>query len=428
MDGSGIIQVRKLPKSERDMICIECMHLATLKKYISGFGLFSTCKYCNKESMCIKEASMIDYISARVRESFRVIEELSSYEQGAFWFAGKDLSVLSYWEILGDNYDLGVDEFVVELVARLEDEFAKNEDGKEQLYILDDGTLEFNKYEHEWERFVQDVHHKHRFFNDSAKAFLDSLFEFACAGDNLKEELVTFLKPSDVLFRARKVSDASKILEFEIEPGKKLGPAPELLAGSQRMTPTGISAMYCAFEVETCLSEIRSVTGDVVVVGAFNPKSEMAFLNLKKLEELARFDKHPFEEGYVRASHAYSFLKGLIFKLSKPKGTNDDFSYISTQVVFEYLRIKFGRQISGVIFPSVQTGLEGTNIVIFPECALIESGDKAGEASGGGEATLAFKEDSIEVHVITAVLTNSTKYPAIMDFEIRDMLAAVTKG
>jgi hypothetical protein len=58
----------------------------------------------------------------------------------------------------------------------------------------------------------------------------------------------------------------------------------------------------------------------------------------------------------VEALHLKVFLGSLVKKMSRPKARNDELSYLSTQVVFEYLRLRFGRQVDGSVFPSVQTG------------------------------------------------------------------------
>lgn len=36
-----------------------------------------------------------------------------------------------------------------------------------------------------------------------------------------------------------------------------------------------------------------------------------------------------------------------------------------------YLRLQFGKQVDGLVFPSVQTGEVGTNVVLFPEASVI---------------------------------------------------------
>lgn len=409
------------------MICINCVHMESFKRFVVKEGEFGKCGYCAGDSVCISKELMFDYVGERFSESFRVLDELSQYERGMFFHGSDLLPIKMYWEILQEEYDLGVEPFVEDLLGYLEDDYAKDEEGNDQLYALDDGSLEANSFEESWKIFVSKVHHEHRFFNDGAKRFLDSIFQFACDGDSLKPDLITVLSDSDSLFRARKADSFGKLKKLAENPAQELGPAPNILAGSQRMTPSGISAMYCAMDRSTCLSEIRAVTGDLVLSAEFSPITILRFLNLRKLEVIARFDLNPFDEGFARASHAYQFLKGLIFKLSKPKGGGDEVAYISTQVVFEYLRIRFHKQVSGIVFPSVQTGGVGTNVVLFPECTVIappgysienEDPNRQDDPWSSPLPTIRYKENSAKVHKIKAVITESQDYADATDYYV----------
>lgn len=94
-------------------------------------------------------------------------------------------------------------------------------------------------------------------------------------------------------------------------------------------------------------------------------------LDLTKLDLVEPPDLSLLDEGYRETMHLKTFVSSLVKKMSKPRGRNDDLSYLSTQVVFEYLRLKFSLQVDGLIFPSVQTGEAGTNVVLFPEACII---------------------------------------------------------
>ncbi|WP_434726837.1 RES family NAD+ phosphorylase [Pseudomonas sp. Je.1.5.c] len=373
---------------------------------------------------------VFEYLGERIKESYRVFEELSELERGMFFHGSDKVPMVEYWQILQDDFEIGVDEFTENAIKHLEDELANDEHGNAQLWALDDGSLENNTYEEEWKKFVSDINHGYRYFNDGAREFLDSLFKFTCENGKLKKELITTLDESNPLYRARKTSGFDSWKSFEDAPWTALGPAPAAKAGDQRMTPSGISAMYCALDRETCLSEIRSITGDTVISGAFKPVTSVSLLNLRKLEEMASFEEHPFDIGYARASHAYEFLKRLIFKLSKPRSSSDTLGYLSTQVVFEYLRIKFKDQVSGIIFPSVQTGLKGTNAVIFPESAVTAPHDY--ETPMGAPTRhdpffakpiplLKFSKGSLVVHKIEAVITESKDYNDLLDYVVDNL-------
>jgi hypothetical protein len=411
------------------MICTECVIPIPLKKLIAGQGGFGDCQYCQKPGMCLQDETVLEYIKERILESFRTLEELSHIEQHIFFHGSDKITPSEFWAIVQDDYTVGTDAFVERAINYLEEDLALDEHGETQIWALDDGTLARNVYEERWQKFVLDTHHGYRFFNFAAKEFLDSLFDFACHDKKLRPELLTTLKDDQLLFRARKVSERRKCDEFDKFPETALGPAPAAKAGDQRMTPSGISAMYCAFDRETCLSEIRAITGDLVVSGAFTPVTQLKFLDLRMLQEMSKISAHPFDKGYVETCHAHRFLCLLINKLSKPKSSSDTLGYISTQVVFEYLRLRFKGQVSGLIFPSVQTGLVGTNAVLFPESAVIapkgykiENEDPLGHSDPFSDPipTLQFRAGSLVWHKIKAVKTQSEDYDDLMDYVLAD--------
>lgn len=413
------------------MICTECVSLIPLKKFIACHGAFGDCIYCKKPRMCLQETDVLDYVAERILESHRKLDELSSFEQHMFFSGSDNIKLSPYWEIIQDDFPLGVAEFIETAIRYLEDRLSEDEHGQEQLFALDDGSLETNYYDQRWAKFVSDTHHGYRYFNFEAKAFLDSLFDFTCKDGRLKDELITTLTQDDKLYRARKVAKPEEWEDFKKNPGSALGPAPAIKAGDQRMTPSGISAMYCAFDAKTCLSEIRSVTGDLVISGAFEPVTKLAFLDLRKLEEMSKIEVHPFEVGYTEALHAHRFLIQLIHKLSKPKSSSDALGYISTQIVFEYLRLRFKNEVSGLIFPSVQTGLTGSNAVLFPENVVIapagyqlehEDPIGPGDPFGSPIPNIRYSERSMRLHRITAVKTESNDYHDLLDYVLDQFL------
>ena len=169
----------------------------------------------------------------------------------------------------------------------------------------------------------------------------------------------------------------------------------------------------------------------MVISGEFTVNRPLKFLDLRKLEEISKNKYHPFEPNYAKNSHKSAFLKQLMFLLSKPASKRQNSSYLETQVIFEYLRVNFGDDISGLVFSSVQTGLEGLNVVLFPEKSSVslytyhegqsmafseshypELGFYAYSKSSTSEtqikdhkSDLSFVSNSLELHYIEAVKT-----------------------
>ena len=207
------------------------------------------------------------------------------------------------------------------------------------------------------------------------------------------------------------------------EPWSQFGLAPKEKVGNQRMTPSGIPALYCAFERETCLSEIRSITGDHVVSIALTPTDQIKLLDLTRLEDVNLPESTLLDTGHREIMHLHSFVRSLVKRMSRPKGRTDELIYLSTQVVFEYLRITFAQQVHGLVFPSVQTGEKGTNVVFFPEFSILSKNffnppDAMARAFGDEQffekkANLACIAGSIRFHKIKAVLTEADEFDHI---------------
>jgi len=423
------------------MICIDCVIPEPLKKLISEHGTNHNCQYCDNDGVAVEPKFLFDYILDRAVENTATEDDLSLYESGMFFDCGSDdISAECLDVVLAEWMNLGDEPYFDDLCQYAPKEFKIKSGDMNRLYFGDDGQLEKNFYEEKWERFIADIRHSHRFFNPNAKCFLDSVFAFLShEGDVLKPECVRTILKGVPLYRARSAftyDDAKKIANA---PSSQLGPTPKDRASSQRMTPNGISALYCALERETCLSEIRSITGDKVVSIAMTPTSRLMFLDLTKLELVEPPKRTLLVEGCRDALHLKTFVSSLVEKMSKPKGRNDELSYLSTQVVFEYLRLRFGSQVNGLVFPSVQTGEQGTNVVLFPEAGVVsaknyrelsdyEIADTAEpafepdeEEPFENEAKLYCLSGSLRFHKVKAIETKAHEYTQIDELFMSDL-------
>ncbi|HBO0991760.1 TPA: RES family NAD+ phosphorylase [Pseudomonas aeruginosa] len=355
------------------MICIECVTPEPLKQLFDTHGQEGDCQYCQRHGKAIESRVLFEYVYDRVRENLAQRDDLSHFELGMLYECGSDkIAMANIDEILSEWMRLGEERYFDLLVDGVPGEFTVDDDGHEVHFFDDDGTLEKNVYDEEWDAFVSGVQYTHRFFNANAKEFLDSVFSpLVSDEDALKSEVIRTMANGDMLYRARLAKDLDEAEQMVKNPAGQFGSTPRFLASSQRMTPNGISALYCALERETCLSEIRSITGDNVVSAALTPVAELKLLDLTVLNRMEPPELSRLDVGYRKALHRKVFLGSLVKKMSRPKARNDELSYLSTQVVFEYLRLRFGKQVDGLVFPSVQTGEAGTNVVLFPEASRL---------------------------------------------------------
>lgn len=405
------------------MICSACVTPQPLRDLIDTKGLLGNCSYCNQSRQAVEKRVLFDYIYDRVRENVAGEDDLSYYEHDLIYELGSDaINVDTYDIVLSEWFNLGNEVYFEDLCNGVPESFKINTRGNDTHFYNDDGLLERNFYENRWDNFIHDIRHAHRFFNPNARGFLDSVFRLlVTANDELKPEVIRTLDRGAELFRARSADSYKKAKEIANDPASQLGPTPKDRASSQRMTPNGISALYCALERSTCLSEIRSITGDDVVSVALTPTASLKLLDLTKLERVEPPMLSLLDIGYLDSQHLKTFLNSLVKKMSKPKGRNDELSYLSTQVVFEYLRLRFSNQVDGLVFPSVQTGEKGTNAVLFPEASVVSAqqfqkpdggipfGDEA-EHVFEPSARLAVVKGSLRFHKIKAIKTEATTY------------------
>lgn len=418
------------------MICIDCVKPEPLKKHIALNGQPHPCRYCGKTGTAVAADTLFGYIYDRVRENVADEDGLSQFEYGMIYEGGADdIAVQSIDIVLAEWFDLGDEPYFDDLLAGVPPEFKVNARGHETHFYSDDGLLERNFYEDRWAAFIEDIRHAHRFFNPKARGFLDAVFAFLLADETtLKPECIRTMACGEPLFRARSADGYRQVKALVENLASQFGPTPKDKAGSQRMTPNGISALYCALERETCLSEIRSITGDHVVSVGLTPTTRLKLLDLSRLERLEPPKRTLLDAGYLDNLHLKTFIHSLVKKMSRPKGRNDELSYLSTQVVFEYLRLRFGGQVDGLVFPSVQTGEHGTNVVLFPEASVVsaaplempdEMGVALGEKPGGvfePGTKLAVIAGSVRFHKVVAIVTHATEFTRINELFMGDLV------
>ena len=343
-------------------ICEACVFNEVLKNELRKNAIIGDCTYCDSTNVLTMDSSILTaFAGERLLSSLYSIEEATSFERDMFYQGSDEMAFSEIWEIV-QYLEVGDEDFEEEIV-----EYAiSNSHFETDLFVLDDGDHENNSYDAKWSSFIESTTHKHRFFNKEAKEFLDALFNLILDGDKIRDEVITKIDNSTKLYRARIANDKSIREQIVRDPSSQLGAVPVWLAGEQRMTPRGISALYCSLDRDTCFSEVRAITGDRVISGAFKSTKELKLLDLAKIHKLSQLELDPFDEEYSDFVHKSVFIKKLMFLMSKPASKNSPSTYLSTQIIFEYLSVTFGDKLSGLMFDSVQTDGKGKNIVLFP--------------------------------------------------------------
>lgn len=260
-------------------------------------------------------------------------------------------------------------------------------DGEDAFYILDGSYVEndasYEEHSQTWRNFRREILHEQRFFSQKALGRLREIFEgLHLLRDDSNSPAVYILEPGDEavqIYRARKGNSIEERERIVQDPAKQLGPPPEKLRRAGRMNPSGIVAFYGAFDLNTCVAELRPAVGETVISAKFQLTRPIMVLDTTK------FSGRPeainiFAQTHVTRMRLWKFMTTFMNEIARPCLPNDEhLDYVPTQVVSEYLthlhKFKRGDKemtIDAIIYRSAQNG-NGNNIAIFGGAAVVEN-------------------------------------------------------
>ncbi|GLO55025.1 hypothetical protein PPUJ20066_10610 [Pseudomonas putida] len=225
----------------------------------------------------------------------------------------------------------------------------------------------------QWGEFREGLMHGNRFFNDSAKAFLDWIFmgldKYSASSD--EHAVVRTLTPDDAppIYRARTCMTPESVDEIMADPERNLAAPPKGRAGEGRMNAAGVPVFYGALSRKTCVAELRPPVGGTVVSGEFRLNKGVRVLDFGRFE-IADLGPVPsfFDSKYFAKVGRQEFLKFLHDEITLPVLPGSERNYLTSQAIAEYLATHCKPRIDGVLFKSVQEE-GGTNIVLFSHVA-----------------------------------------------------------
>lgn len=347
---------------QQDQVCYKCVNDAYLAGQIKRTGASTTCSLCNTSRKCISMSNLVS----------RVEKILSDYvEEGGYfrrWSDGLEYCQqgcsLDWW--VGEIFGCDNVEPVVDAVCSRLSSYSNDTNYSKRPYRLDG-------IGHQWGEFQEGMKHGNRFFNDSAKTFLDWIFKdldkySVSSGEHA---VIRLLTPDDAppIYRARTCVKSSSIDEIMTDPARNLAAPPKELASDGRMNPIGVPAFYGAFERGTCIAELRPPVGGTVVSGQFRLNRTVRVLDFGRFET-ADLGPSPsfFDPKYHAKTGRQEFLKYLHNEITVPVLPGSERDYLITQVIAEYLATHCKPKIDGVIFKSVQQSA-GSNVVLFSHVA-----------------------------------------------------------
>lgn len=135
------------------------------------------------------------------------------------------------------------------------------------------------------------------------------------------------------------------------------------------MNAHGIAVFYGALNPETALAEVRPPVGSKVAIAEFKIIRPLRLLDLAALRKIDS-EGSIFDPDTLPKQQRAGFLATLSELLYAPVMPGDEASeYLTTQAVADYLANV--ADLDGIIFPSVQTGGNSSNVVLFRHAACV---------------------------------------------------------
>lgn len=257
----------------------------------------------------------------------------------------------------------------------------------------------YNPFQEMWDRFKFDIAHRQRFFNKKAENWLEQIFSdlHHQLDQSGNAPIYTLSPPSKnvTIYRARRLDDKDERQRAVARPDKHLAAPPERLRKAGRLNASGVCCFYGAFDLETCMSELRPPVGSFVVSAAFELIKPITVLDMTQFSANPK-NRSVFSPVRQKRQDQWRFMQLFSSEITQPILPDDEvFDYIPTQAVAEFVHVNLaGRlgsavaKIDGIIYQSAQRP-GGRNIALFGDAALVEEfADDSGEESGMSKAEL----------------------------------------
>ncbi len=373
---------------EDRLLCEGCVREPYLSALISKEGTDALCDYCGNQDKCFPMSRICDEVHGAFDRHFsRARMEMNSYEwamhkdpDSSFEFEpGGEQTIYAIMGVADVSETVASD--IQEVLAERFGDFDADQLGETTEYDSELHYEEVRPNDREWHRawlsFERSLKSEARFFSGHALQVLNSVFEgIGTMTTKRGGPLVVEGGPGTAyehLFRARAFQSREKLEAALLRPDKEIGPPPSAFAASGRMNARGISAFYGATDPETAIAEVRPPVGSKVAIGKFRLIRSIRLLDLTALRGATAPKGSFFDPSYADTISRMSFLRDLSRRMSRPVMPDDqEFEYLPTQAVADFLATDMVGPLDGITFPSVQAGGEAQNVVLFHKASLVQ--------------------------------------------------------
>ncbi|CAN5493987.1 RES domain-containing protein [soil metagenome] len=361
-------------------LCAACIGEPFLKKVVRAKGIARTCSFCGRAK---GKTFSIEEIADRVEVAFRdyyirtsnqpdEMESLAQRHGGRDWYR--------HGEPIGEAIQLAamIDETpataIAEILAERNDTFLPGDPEEEQEFDPDSyyERLEVTEDDHfheDWTRFERSLKSEARFFSRTAEAVLSDIFSgIAEARTRNGGTVIIAAGPGTTLtsvFRARPFQSEERLELALARPDLEVGPPPSPLARPGRMNARGVPVFYGATDERIAMAEVRPPVGADVIVAQFEIVRPLRLLDVAALGTVF-VEGSIFEPTLAGRSKQAVFLQTLSARIPRPVMPDaEDFEYLVTQAMADYLADEPDLDLDGILFPSVQSRTKGANVVLF---------------------------------------------------------------
>lgn len=386
-------------------VCFQCVRDPFLGRQIQRKGTSTSCSLCNTKRKCLPLPEIVGRVESILNQYIHEGETDFRWDINASEQYQKGESI-EYWvsEVFGcDNVEPIVTAVCAELTSYSDD------------VNYTPHPLSLDDIGYRWGAFQEGMKHESRFFNESARNFLDWIFEGLdkYSASSSEHAVVRILSPESAppIYRARTCMTSESVSKIADDPARNLAAPPKEMAGEGRMNPVGVPAFYGAFERLTCIAELRPPVGSGVVSGEFRLNKEVRVLDFGRFEK-ADLGPVPsfFDSKYFGKIGRRNLLRYLHDEITQPILPGMERNYLISQVIAEYLATHCKPRLDGLIFKSVQEP-SGTNIVLFSHVACsaqsmswkFNGGMRIYGASSSDAPRIQYEPGSLVYHAIKGV-------------------------
>lgn len=375
-------------EQHKTWICSSCIKESYLQEQININDDQNTCHYCSEIRACFSLESVSNMVEKAINEHFiRTPTEPSDLEYSLSKYSKYE------WERQGSNIDDIIQE-LLETEAKIAcdireyleeknssfDYIGEETEFSSESYYAERQKVDTEYLDTKWKKFVSSLKTESRYINNAVKDTLDNIFSgIETMGSVKGQNIIINSGPNTEihsLYRARWSNSQTALEQMLVLPDIELGPPPHKFSGSNRMSAKGISVFYGASSASTAISEVRPPVGSDVVSAKFRIIRPLRLLNLQALETVWESGSM-LDPCYIKKREQIAFLRTLTSKIVNPVlPGEEDFSYIPTQVIAEYLADSPILNLDGILYPSVQQTISDTlsnfNVVLFHKASRVK--------------------------------------------------------